>query len=146
MEENIDIGTIFSLISLIISLISLIYSIFNARKINRLNMRNNYYDIFKDDLTKTMPNLHSRFISNESNMFSDKVGEEFEKFINEFREKIKFLSYIDNKNYKCLDNLLVELEEEIILLPVRKQNKTKHIDKIDELMNSIYKKINKHFT
>lgn len=143
MEEKINIE---NYISFIIALISLVYSIYNSRKINKLNMRNNYFDIFKEDLTKNMPDFRSRFISEESDKSSDEVGKEFEKYINDFRKKIRFLSYIDNKNYKKIDKSLVKLEEEIILLPTRKKNRDEHIKNIDKLMKYIYKKINKHFS
>ena len=146
MKESFNIETVISIISFAIALISLIHSIYNSGRINKLNMRNNYFDIFKDDLTWTIPNYCSKFISEESNILNDKIGEEFEHYISEFRTKIKFLLYVDSKNYKKIDDALVDLEEEIIILPTRTDNKDKHIKKFNKLVKLIYKKINKHFS
>lgn len=137
---------ILSIITIFISLIALISSIINAQKINRINLRMNYFDLFKNDLTKELPKFYTSFITNESYIANDMVGKEFEDYINELRIKIKFLKFIDEKNYKLLDKNLVELEEKIIMLPTIINEKDNYIKLIDDNIRKIYSKINKHFT
>lgn len=137
---------ILSIITIFISLIALISSIINAQKINRINLRMNYFDLFKNDLTKELPKFYTSFITNESYIANDLVGKEFEDYINELRIKIKFLKFIDEKNYKLLDKNLVELEEKIIMLPTIINEKDNYIKLIDDNVRKIYSKINKHFT
>lgn len=137
---------ILSIITIFISLIALISSIINAQKINRINLRMNYFDLFKNDLTKELPKFYTSFITNESYIANDLVGKEFEDYINDLRIKIKFLKFIDEKNYKLLDKNLVELEEKIIMLPTIINEKDNYIKLIDDNVRKIYSKINKHFT
>lgn len=137
---------ILSVITIFISLIALIFSMISAYKINRINLRMNYFDIFKNDLTKELPKFYTSFITNESYIVNDNVGKEFEDYINDLRVKIKFLKFIDEKNYKVLDKKLIELEENIIILPTRIENKDKYIHEIENNIKDIYKKVNKHFT
>lgn len=75
-----------------------------------------------------------------------KLEKKFEIYISNFRKKIRFLSFIDNKNYKIIDDALVKLEEEVILLPKIKNNKEEHLKKFNKLIKLIYKKINNHFS
>ena len=135
-----------SVISMVISTANVLYSIYISQKVNKLNMRNNYFNIFKEDLTETIPEYYYKFISEESNGTNDQVGKEFEIYIPNFRKKIRFLSFIDNKNYKIIDDALVKLEEEVILLPKIKNNKEEHLKKFNKLIKLIYKKINNHFS
>lgn len=137
---------ILSIITIFISLIALIFSMISAYKINRINLRMNYFDIFKNDLTKELPKFYTSFITNESYIVNDNVGKEFEDYINDLRVKIKFLKFIDEKNYKLLDKNLVELEEKIIMLPTIINEKEEYIELIDNNVKKIYSKINKHFT
>ncbi len=137
---------IFSGISLFLSICFSLVSIYNSAKINKLNMRNNYFDLFKDDLTIKIPQYCTNFISKESEKFNDEVGKEFEVYINKLREKIKFLEYIDKRNYKDIDESLVAIEEEIILLPTRTDNKKLHIDNFYNQISVIYNRMNKHFS
>ena len=65
---------------------------------------------------------------------------------NKLREKIKFLEYIDKRNYKDIDESLVAIEEEIILLPTRTDNKKLHIDNFYNQISVIYNRMNKHFS
>ncbi|MDD3187026.1 MAG: hypothetical protein PHD02_00950 [Bacilli bacterium] len=135
-----------SIISIILAAASAGFTFYSSMKINKFNMRNNYYDLFKDDLTLLIPKYCTDFISEQSQKCNDEVSEEFEKYINNFRGKIKFLNYVDKKNAKKLDNLLIELEEEIIVLPTRTKNIKSHIKRFNYLINKIYIKINKHFS
>lgn len=137
---------ILSIITISISLIALIFSMINANKINRINLRINYFDIFKSDLLEKIPMYYTSFITNESYIANDSIGKDFEDYINNLRIKIKFLNFIDEKNYKLLDRKLIELEEKIILLPTKLEDKDKYIKKIEINIKDIYKKINKHFT
>lgn len=137
---------ILSIITIFISLIALIFSMISAYKINRINLRMNYFDLFKNDLTKELPKFYTSFITNESYIVNDDVGKEFEDYINDLRVKIKFLKFIDEKNYKLLDKNLVELEEKIIMLPTIINEKDNYIKLIDDNVRKIYSKINKHFT
>lgn len=140
------INTITAVIALVLSLSSFIYSIINSYRLNKINMRLNYFDLFKDDITKKFPEYFTKFITDESLQFNDEIGKSFENFINDFRYKIKFLMFIDAKNYKKLDNYLIKLEEEIIILPTRKENKIEHIKKINVLIENIYSILSNHFT
>lgn len=146
MNTNEVINVVIPIISFVIALLSLLHSMYNSHKINKFNMRNNYFDIFKEDLTETIPRYCSKFISEDSNILNDEIGKEFEQYISEFRTKVKFLMYIDRKKYKKLDTILIDLEEEVILLPTRTKSKNKHIKKFNKLIKRIYKKISKHFS
>ncbi len=135
-----------AILALTLSIVSFFYSIINSHNLNKINMRLNYFDIFKEDITKSFPEYYTKFISEESLKLNDEIGKNFEIYINNFRIKIKFLMFIDKKNYKKLDNYLVRLEEEIIILPTRKENKNEHIQKINNLVENIYKILDRHFT
>lgn len=137
---------VLSIITILISAAAFIYSLVNSDKINRINLRINYFDIFKDDLTKLIPEFYTSFITNESYIVNDSIGLEFEEYINKFRKKIKFLKFVDKKGYTKLDANLIKLEEEIIILPTRKENREEHILLIDNIIKKIYKTLNKHFT
>lgn len=137
---------ILSCISIALSVFFSIFTILSSLKDKKLNMRNNYYDIFKKDLTETFPKFCSSFISDESFKINDEVGKKFENFIDEFMVKIRFLSYVDEKNYKKINSLLILLEEEIILLPTRKETIQNHINSFNKIVADIYKNINKHFS
>lgn len=146
METYQVVTIVLSGISLICSLISFAYSVYNSLKINKFNMRNNYFDFFKDDITQKIPEFCSSFISKESCGINDSVGKQFEVYVNLLRKKIMFIEYIDKKRYKLLDDLLIQLEEEIILLPTRGNNKKEHINSFYDLVKDFYKEMCKHFS
>lgn len=130
-----------------ISIFSLIKSNSTEKKQRKIKLRENYYEpVFKEMMTKEYPRVFNNFIDIKNNKVSKDNSNDFEKIISNFRKNIRYMMFTDDDIYKVIDDILIEIDEKIVILSTREENKEENIKKICELSNNLYKNINKYFS
>lgn len=134
------------IVTTIISTSALIISIINSVKNNKLNLRTKYYDIiFKDAVLMELPDCYQNYVSITTKSVNKEYSENFEKFIGGFRNKIRFLEFSNNKFYKKLDNILVDIDTDVVLLYSREEHFDKYNDKLYNDIKRLYTQIDKYY-
>ena len=134
------------LVTLIISTSAFVLSVINSIKNNKLNLRTKYYDIvFKDAVLMELPECYQNYVSITTKSINKEYSEIFEKFIGDFRNKIRFLEFNNNKFYKKLDSILVDIDADVILLYSREENFDKYNDKLYNDIKRLYIQIDKYY-
>lgn len=134
------------IVTTIISTSALIISIINSVKNNKLNLRTKYYDIiFKDAVLMELPDCYQNYVSITTKSVNKEYSENFEKFIGNFRSKIRFLEFSNNKFYKKLDSILVDIDTDVVLLYSREEHFDKYNDKLYNDIKKLYAQIDKYY-
>lgn len=132
---------------IIISTLSLIISVFTVKKQKIIKLRENYYEpVFKEILTKDFPNVFTNFVDINKKIIYKEQSTPFEELLTNFRKKIKYLMFTDEKIFNKLNNLIIEIDELIIILCTKEENKEKNIDNISKQSKLLYKYINDYFS
>lgn len=134
------------ILNTLISTSAFAISIINSIKNNKLNLRTKYYDIiFKDAVLMELPNCYQNYVSASTKSINKEYSENFEKFIGDFRNKIRFLEFSNNKFYKKLDDILVDIDNDVILLYSREEHFYKYNDKLYNDIKKLYIEIDKYY-
>lgn len=133
-------------ITICVSTSALVISIINSLKNNKLNLRTKYYDIiFKDAVLMELPECYQNYISVSTKSVNKEYSEHFEKFIGGFRNKIRFLEFSNNKFYKKLDGILIDIDTDVVLLYSREEQFDKYNDKLYNDIKRLYIQIDKYY-
>ena len=134
------------IVTTIISTSALIISIINSVKNKKLNLRTKYYDIiFKDAVLMELPDCYQNYVSISTKSVNKEYSENFEKFIGNFRNKIRFLEFSNNKFYKKLDSILVDIDTDVVLLYSREEHFDKYNNKLYNDIKRLYTQIDKYY-
>ncbi len=136
-----------SSLAILISVGSIIYSHYISKKQIELKIKENYYQpVFQDILLTEFPETFSKFLNVDKHIIYPDNSMELERLIGKFRKKIKFIQFVDEKFYKTLNDLLIQIDEDIVILCSDLESKDNKINTIKLSVRKLYCEINKFFT
>ena len=140
-------GIIVDAFAVIVSIWSLIKSTITSRKQKQIKLRENYYEpVFKEIMTKKYPKIFTDFVNIKTNQICVEKSTDFENLIGEFRKNIKYLIFTNSDIYEKLEKVLIDIDEKIVILCTKDENRKENIEIITELSKSLYSIVDNYFS
>lgn len=131
---------VFDKFSLGISIIAIVISIWTVFRNESIQFKNKFYDkILQNPLQDDLPKLINEAINVERSDINEESCTKLEEYIGEFRQRILVFKYNDERFYRKIDKVLVDIDEQLVVMVNRNKNFSKKYSEFLNLVKKLYK-------
>lgn len=131
--------------ALLLSILAIIISVWAVFKNEYSQYKNKFYDgIFLKPLQEELPSLINNAINTEQYCINQEACTELEEYIGNFRKRILVFKYMNEKFYKKIDNILIDIDQQLVIMNNRNENFEEKYSNLLKTINKLYKESKKY--